>query len=181
MSRPVALTGTPGTGKSRVAAALSARYRVVEVADLARAWGVARPLGRGVEVDLERLISAFRRRAGRLPYELVVGHLAHLLPVRDVVVLRCHPEKLARRLRAARRGSAEDRRANYVAEALDLVLAEAVRPRRTVWEVDTSGRSVAHVARAVAERVRQRGPSDYGRVDWLADPRVTAHLLDRSP
>jgi adenylate kinase len=181
MPRPVALTGTPGTGKSEVAAALAPALRSVEVGALASAWGLARPLRRGVEVDLVRLQAAVRRRAAPLPYDLVVGHLAHLLPLRDVVVLRCHPEELARRLRGARRGSPAERRANYLSEALDTVLREAIGPGRRVWEVDTSGRSVAEVAREVARRVRVRGPSNYGRTDWLADPTVTAHLLDRGP
>ena len=45
-------------------------------------------------------------------------------------------------------------------------------------EVDTTGRSVEEVAREVDRLLRQGGPSRHGRVDWLADPRVTAHLLD---
>jgi adenylate kinase len=181
MGRPIALTGTPGTGKSRVAASLAPSLRSVEVGELARAWGLARPFGGGLEVDLPHLRLAVRSRTNRLPFDLVVGHLSHLLPLRDVVVLRCHPEELARRLRSARRGSAADRQANYVAEALDVVLREAVGPGRRVWEVDTTGRSVPEVARAVARRVRERGRSSYGRTDWLADPTVTAHLLDRAP
>jgi adenylate kinase len=181
MPRPVALTGTPGTGKSRVAAALAPSLRSIEVGELAMTWGFARPLGRGVEVDLPRLQEAVRRRRARLPYDLVVGHLAHLLPLRDVLVLRCQPEELARRLRSARRGSRADRQANYVSEALDTVLREAIGPGRRVWEVDTTGRTVTEVADMVTRRMRERGPSDYGQVDWLSDPSVTAHLLDPGP
>lgn len=110
---------------------------------------------------------------------MVVGHLAHLLPIPDVVVLRCHPAELARRLARARRGSPADRRENVLAEATDVVLEESVGRGRRVWEIDTTARPVRAVARAVARRLRGRGPSSYGAVDWLSDPRVTAHLLDR--
>ena len=110
--------------------------------------------------------------------DLVVGHLAHLLPVHDVIVLRCHPLELERRLRAADRGTPAERHENFVAEATDVVLREALGPRRRVWEIDTTRRPVGSVARAVAERLRRRGPPAFGKVDWLADPRVTAHLLD---
>jgi adenylate kinase len=172
---PVALTGTPGTGKSSVAAALRGRRTSLEVSEWALASHAGRRRGRGVAVDLARL-------PRRLPdVDLLVGHLAHLVPVRDVIVLRCHPIELLRRLRAARRGSDAERRANAEAEALDFVLWEALRPGRRVWEIDTSGRSVADVARAVDRAWRRRGPSRYGRTDWLRDSAVTEHLLDARP
>ena len=179
MPRPVALTGTPGTGKSSVAARLPPRWRAIEVGDLARRLGVARGRGRSVEVDLVRMRRAFEWGALGSSYEVVVGHLAHLLPVRDVIVLRCHPLELERRLAGAHRGTARSRRENAEAEATDVVLIESLRARRRVWEIDTTGRSVAAVARAVARRLAARGRSRTGTVDWLADPAVTAHLLDR--
>ncbi|MCI4338849.1 MAG: AAA family ATPase [Thermoplasmata archaeon] len=179
MTGVVALTGTPGTGKSVTAVALGAHWRTVEVADLARRWGGARSSGLGLEVDLDRLRRALRPPAALEGVDIVVGHLAHLLPIRDVVLLRCHPAELERRLRCARRGTVSERRENVLAEATDVVLFECVSSRRRIWEVDTTGRSVETVAREVVRRVRARGPSSYGTVDWLADPAVTAHLLDR--
>jgi len=109
--------------------------------------------------------------------DLVVGHLAHRLPLRDAVVLRCHPRELRARLERAGRGTPSDRAENVTAEALDLVLVEALARARRVYEIDTTGRPAAAVARAVLRRVRGRGPSAYGRVDWLADPWVQKHLL----
>ena len=176
MPARAALTGTPGTGKSTTAAELAPGLRTVEVADLALSWGLARRSGRSVTVDLEGLRDRFRRTPPSV--DLVVGHLAHLLPVRDVVVLRCHPEQLIERLARSGRGSVQGRRENYLAEALDIVLVEAVQPRRRVWEVDTTSRSPAMVARAVRRLLRVRPPSRYGQVDWLSDPKVTEHLLE---
>ena len=177
MPAPVALTGVPGTGKSTVAAHLAPGIRSVEVGDLAVTWGLARRSAGALSVDVERMRRRFRRTPPRV--DLVVGHLAHLLPVRDVIVLRCHPEELRTRLERSRRGSPRERRENYVAEALDVVLVEAVRPGRRLWEVDTTHRSPGAVAREVRRVWRLRPPSRYGRVDWLADPRVTEHLLPR--
>jgi adenylate kinase len=178
---PLALTGTPGTGKSRVARELEGTLASVEVSDLAVRLGAGRRLRNGVAVDLPRLRRALARRGAWGDAELVVGHLAHLLPVRDVIVLRCRPTELERRLVRAHRGTPRERFDNFVAEATDVILFEALAGRRRVWEVDTTGRSVAAVAREVARRVRVRGAPRYGSVRWLADARVTAHLLDRPP
>jgi adenylate kinase len=174
---PVALTGTPGTGKSRIARELRRTIPSVEVSELAIRCGAGRRLRHGVEVDLPRLRRALARPGAWGDLQLVVGHLSHLLPVRDVIVLRCRPTEL--QLRLARRGSVAERFENFVAEATDVILLEAVAEHRRIWEVDTTGRSVRSVARDVARHVRSRGRPSYGKVNWLADARVTAHLLDR--
>jgi len=176
MPAPVALTGVPGTGKSTTARRLAAGLRTLEVSDLALVWGLAHRTGETLTVDLEGMRRRYRR--DRPAVEVLVGHLSHLLPVRDVIVLRCHPGTLVDRLKRAGRGSARDRRENFLAEALDVVLAEALRPGRRVWEVDTTLRSPDEVAQIVTRTVRRRPPPRYGRVDWLADPAVTEHLLE---
>jgi len=177
MPAAVALTGVPGTGKSATAAKLAPKFRAMEVSELALAWRFARRTRGTLTVDLEGMRRRYRRDPPAV--DLVVGHLSHLLPLRDVVVLRCHPGQLIERLERAGRGSVRDRRENYVAEALDLVLAEAVRPGRHVWEVDTTSSSPNDVARRVARIVQRRPHPSYGRVDWLADPDVTEHLWER--
>lgn len=164
-----------------MAALLRAEFSVIEIGDLAVSAGLGRRRARSVLVDLSELQRRFGRLHRGCPYEVYVGHLAHLLPIRDVVVLRCNPVVLAERLRRARRGSVRDRSDNVVSEAIDLVLREAVGPGRRVWEVDTTGRSPTQVAREVRLRLRRRGRSEYGRLRWLADRRVTDYLLDAAP
>lgn len=181
--RKMALTGTPGTGKSAVARILAADWPVEEVGDLGERLGTARRIGRrpgGIRtIDLAETRKAIARGRGR-DARLWVGHLAHLLPVRDAVVLRCHPRELARRL--ARHGAhrPRDLRENLLAEATDVILVEALRLGRRVWEIDTTGRPLADVAREVGGRMRRRGSPSYGRIDWLGDPWVTEHLLEWS-
>jgi adenylate kinase len=176
--RPVALTGTPGVGKTAVARRLAPAWKAVEVADLALRADAARRIRGGVEVDLARLRRALRAPRALDGVDVLVGHLAHLLPVREAIVLRCHPRELVRRLGRARRGTATDRTENFVSEALDLVLAEAARAGVPLYEIDTTHRAVGDVARDVRRRLRRGGAPRRGIVDWLADGSVTAHLLD---
>jgi adenylate kinase len=174
----VALTGTPGTGKSAVGKRLRPARTVVEVGDLALREGVGRSFPGGIEVDLPALAHRMGP-TGSVPTDAVlVGHLAHLLPVRDAVVLRCRPDVLVRRLSTADRGTQADRRENFLAEALDVVLCEAVQLGCRVWEVDTTRRSVASVAAEVEDLLSRRPAARFGEVDWLSDRRVAAHLLD---
>jgi len=175
--RAIALTGTPGTGKSRVALLLRDRWDVEEAADLALRAGAGRRLARGTEVDIAPLSRRMRSRSLPLP-ELVVGHLAHLLPVSGAVVLRCRPDVLRARLARAGRGTRSERQSNFVAEAVDLVLREALDRGLVVWELDTTDRRPQEIAREVDRLLRERPPAKRIPVDWLADPRVTAHLLD---
>ncbi|HTT35308.1 MAG TPA: AAA family ATPase [Thermoplasmata archaeon] len=170
-----ALTGTPGTGKSTVARLLGPGIGVEEVGARALATGAGRRMGPGVEVDLGRLARSVRGTP--VPPQVVVGHLAHLLPIRRTIVLRCHPVELGRRLARARRGTAADRRANAVAEATDLILLEATRLGRSVIEIDTTRRAPASVARAIRAWVLGGRPPRTPRIDWLADPEVPAYLL----
>lgn len=160
-----------------MARALNARVRAVEVYALASERGCARKRGGTWEVDVGRLVRSLHRRPLQ-DVDLIVGHLAHFLPVRGAVVLRCQPLLLLRRLTRARRGSRRDRRENAIAEALDLVAVEVRTQGLPCYEVDTTARTVASVARSVQAIARGRIPSRPPHVDWLADPSVTAHLLD---
>jgi adenylate kinase len=178
VARRAALSGTPGTGKTTVARLLARERSTVEVGDLALRSGWGRRGTHGVEVDLRGLRRELRRRPRVFGADLVVGHLAHLLPVRDVIVLRCQPVELGRRLESSGRGDLKSRHENLLAEALNVVTAEAVARRRTVFEVDTTGRTPARVAREVSDWLAGERRPQWGRVDWLRDPAVTEHLLD---
>ena len=175
--RWVALTGTPGTGKTSASTQLPASIEVVEVSALALRLGVGRLQKNGsVVVDLRRFRRAFQTYARAHSRGVIVGHLAHFLPVSYIIVLRCHPRELARRLRQARR-SAKDVAANVLSETLDLVLVEALATGLPVREVDTTDLTVPAVAQVVAGLIHRRPAARYGAVNWLADRRVTEELL----
>jgi adenylate kinase len=174
----IALTGTPGTGKTAVARILrSMGEEVLDLNDAAQGFGLLGPYDRRRrtrEVDLKglrRLVGRLHPGKGRLFLE---GHYAHLLPVERAVVLRCAPATLRRRL--SRRGYPRSKvRENTLAEALDEITIEAVARlgKSRVCEIETTKQSVRNVAAIIRRMARScfRGAKKYrpGRIDFSDD------------
>lgn len=162
----VALTGTPGVGKTTVAAVAAGNgWTVVDVKAWARQAGCVvayDEADQAVVIDVDRL--AERMPDGdRLVFE---GHLSHLLPVDQAWVVRCDPAVLRPRLEA--RGYAPAKVAeNLEAEALDLLLSEALDHCPRVLQRDGTRRTPQQLFQAFAE-ASPGGPKedDLEAVDW---------------
>ncbi len=177
----VALSGTPGTGKTTISNLVADRLGI----DVVHLNDAIREAGLFSERDVERdslvadldAVEAWLDdyRASALPGDsdgdaglLVESHLAHLLDADRVVVLRCHPEALKPRLRD--RGEPEASVAeNAESEALDQILAAAVDRHGgdAVWEIDTTDRAPEAVADDVAAAVEGSVDPRTGVVDFI--------------
>lgn len=165
----VAVSGTPGTGKSTLAETLGRKgHRVVDVGDFAKEMGIVSGRDakrRSLEVDVEELDLALRKE---LPSGAVflVGHLSHLLTVDLIIVLRCNPSVLRDRLKK-RRWSARKIQENIEAEACDVILIEALERSKDVCEIDTTDLSLEEVAAAVDDILAgKREKYAFGNIDW---------------
>ena len=162
----VALTGTPGTGKTTVAGRLDSHLRVVDLGALIEAEHLDTghdPVRNTAVVDMAALTTATEG----LDDVILESHLSHHLPVDRVVVLRCEPTVLEGRLRE--RGATERSvRENAESEALDLILAEAVAQhgREAVYEVDTTDREIAAVVSDVEAAITGTVEPSAGTVDF---------------
>jgi adenylate kinase len=97
---------------------------------------------------------------------ILVGHLSHLLPVDLVIVLRCRPSVLEARLRGRDWPEAKVRE-NLEAEALDVILVEAVESDAETVEIDTTEMTAAQVADAVENILTgEREKYAVGNIDW---------------
>lgn len=160
----IALTGTPGTGKTAVAEELKKRgYKVVSVVEFARIHNcILDEDEEGVVVDVERL-AKFRFDG------IVEGHLSHLISPDLVIVLRCNPLVLRERL-AGRGWDEEKIMENVEAELLDVILVEALGECKNVYEIDTTHMSVVEVAGIVEEIVAgEKEKYEPGKIDWLSE------------
>lgn len=160
----VGLTGTPGTGKSSVAAELERRgHRVVHLVDTVQPYILEEDRARQtMVVDTDRWVAEFEPVDG-----IIEGHLAHLLPCDLVVVLRCRPDVLRRRLEVRGYPGAKIAE-NVEAEALDVILIETLdeHPAEHVLEVDTTDLSIEDCAGLVERFISGELPPSCGSIDW---------------
>jgi adenylate kinase len=160
------ITGTPGTGKSMVGDELSRRgHTVVHLTDTVGPY----VSGNDEERDA-RIIDTDRWAAEFVPVDgFVEGHIAHLLPCDRIVVLRCRPDELKKRL-ARRKYHEEKVRENADAEALDVCLIETVEEYEPsqILELDTTGHDVPYCADTIERFVKGEIPAGFGTIDWSA-------------
>jgi len=160
----IALTGTPGTGKSTVAQHVDDGFQIVDINALIKdSYNLGVDEQRSsVIADIDRLSKHVRHMQGNV---LLEGHVAHLLPVDKVIVLRTYPELLRNRLE--QRGWSERKiMENLEAEALDIILVEALDACDAVYEIDTSGKTPEHVAESVREIIAGTDKYPPGMIDF---------------
>jgi adenylate kinase len=162
----IAVTGTPGVGKTS-ACSLVRRLPVYHVNDLVELLGISNGYDRKrktKEVDVKKLAKAIDQ--GIKGDMILEGHFSHMLNVDLAIVLRCSPKVLEKRLK--KKGWSEKKiKENVEAEAVDVVLVEALENVPDVCEIDTTDLTDKQVARAITNIVAgERQKYRVGNVDW---------------
>jgi len=171
----VAVTGTPGTGKTTATELLESRLEADSDLDL-EVIHLNEVLEREelyTEVDADRgsKVADLEALAGWLEGRddvVIDSHLAHHVDADRVAVLRCRPADLEERL--LERGETEAKaRENAESEALDVILAEAVEEHglESVYEIDTTDRDPEAVADALETVVAGEREPSAGEVDFV--------------
>jgi len=163
----VAVTGTPGVGKTTATGRLATDLEVVHLTDVIREEGLTQ--GRDDErdtlvADVDAVASWLAGREN-IVFE---SHLAHHFAADRVVVLRCHPEEIETRLKTRDEPPATVEE-NAESEALDVVLSEAVAEHgeESVYEIDTTDRSPDAVATAIEAVIAGERDPAAGTVSFL--------------
>ncbi len=175
--RVIAVSGTPGTGKTEFAKKLVGKLgaELIDLNTLIERSGIYEFDEEGTRVtDPEVLSREFARMAKDISGQLVVeGLLAHLLPkekLTHVVVLRAKPNVLEKRLKE-RGYSGKKLRDNLEAEALDIILWEAVQAHGEdrVYEIDTTELATEKAVNLFQDALKRKVSLRPGKVDWLED------------
>jgi len=171
----IALTGTPGTGKTSVANILKRALPDFNVVHL-NEFLIDKKLYEGRDekrdsymVDVDRLRKEVKRYFKSKEDLIFEGHLSHYLDADLVIVLRTNPKILKKRLES-KGYSKEKVRENVEAEALDVILIESLEIHEgKVREINTTNISVLDAAGKVKDIIIGRGDYEPGKIDWSED------------
>ncbi len=163
----IAITGTPGVGKSVVAKKLS-KLIGYESLDLNKIIKKEK-LYSGYDSKRKSYVVDIRKLKSRLIMgndTIIDGHLAHFLKADKVFVLRCAPKVLIRRL-AKKKWNKAKVEENLEAELIGVIATEARERYKKVYDVDTTRKSPAAVARLIAKIIKGSAKGYRKIIDWI--------------
>ena len=167
----VALSGTPGTGKSTVAHKLREMgFDVLDLKDLANGLNLFEGYDKARKsriYDLEAVSNYISRINEKGGIVILEGLIAHLLPVDIAIVLRCRTPILEKRL-VGKGYTKEKIRENLEAEALNIISQES-HDETDTYEIDTTNMNVKEVADSVELIIKGSGSKYKKRIDFLKD------------
>ena len=156
----IAITGTPGTGKTEVAKALAKRLgwwcvslnELAEEEDLYRGYDEERMCK---IVDLERMREEVNILAVSHKNLIIESHYAHEMPSDIVFVLRTDPEVLRKRM--VKKGFWTEKIAeNLEAEMMNVIRDEALALKKNVYEIDTTRTTPEKVAGKIESIIKNQ-------------------------
>ena len=175
----VALTGTPGTGKSSVATLLQKQgYTIVRLHQFARENicidGIDTKRNSQL-IDVDKLNSSIKKTFTTDTLVFFEGHLGHLLKTIDkVIILRCHPKELKKRL-MKKKWSNKKIKENVDAETIDVILCEAaeLHSKENIFEIDTTKKTIGEVTAIIINIVKKNFQTTktytIGQIDWTEE------------
>ena len=164
----VAITGTPGTGKTSITEHLSSLgYHTISLDKILTEQGLMGEYDNYYDSHIIDIGLLKNVKVGMESLTFVEGHLSHYLPCDLIIVLRCNPKIIENRLRA-RGYSANKISQNVESEVIDQILVESIETDSPTFEIDCSDKTIAEVGEAVIQIIN--GDVDDhlpGKVNWL--------------
>jgi adenylate kinase len=168
----IALTGTPGTGKTSVSKELNnMNYDVLHLSTIIDEAVVGYDDERDCKIIDEGILDKYLLTITEKDILIVEGHLSHLLSVDGVIILRCHPKELQKRL-SKKQWHNRKIKENLEAEALDIILDKTLQKHHKVWEIDTTGKTKTQIIQEINNILQTFPQSRYGAIcwnDWLVE------------
>ncbi|MFA6328329.1 MAG: AAA family ATPase [Candidatus Micrarchaeia archaeon] len=168
------ITGVPGTGKTTLAHSICKKSgaSLLEINELAELLGLYSHTDESDGAKVVKLPALSRELAEAIKSEkksiVAEGHLGceMKLPVQKVLVLRCDPKELRQRL-SPRSYSPSKLSQNALSEALDYCTVQSEKNfgARKVWEIDTTGKTLAQVQKE-AEAIISGKTKKHARVSF---------------
>jgi len=163
----IAITGTPGTGKTATAKRLARLLNFNCV-------------GLNKLIKQKKLYSSFDKKRKSYVVDvkkfnklkikddsIVDSHLSHFLKSVNVIfVLRCAPSALEKRL-AKKKWNKDKIQENVEAELIGIVASEARQMHKKVYDIDTTRKNPSAVALLIAKVVKGSVKGNGKIIDWI--------------
>lgn len=182
----VAISGVGGTGKTSAAELLvkmlnkniksrKQKYKLVvmnRLAARAKAYVGYDKARKSKIVSIKKLKVQVKKLSKKYENMVLEGHFAHLFPADIVVVLRCEPGVLERRLRRKYKWPTKITE-NVEAEMINVITEESLplHSPGTIFEIDTTKRTARQTARTIEKIINNKGEERVkhiaGKIDWL--------------
>ncbi len=173
----MAITGTPGVGKSTVSKLLVERlnklyedkFEYLNITDVVKENNLYVEKDEDMDsyvVDFQKLNDYIYNILKPKSKNIIIdGHISHLLDVDYIIVLRCNPEIILSRL-TERNYDKNKIKENVEAELLDVCLVESLENSNKVYEIDTTNRTLESIVDEIIEALNHKKVK-YGIVSWL--------------
>ena len=171
----IAISGTPGVGKTSVAKGLK---RIISANFISlHSILVRKKINYGYDaerktriVSIKDLKKAIKKLIKKDKINIIEGHLAHLLDADLIIILRCMPDVLEKRMKK-KRWSKNKITENLHSEILDSITIEALEnnKRNKVLEIDTTGKTASETAKIIKKILNNYSHQKKyaaGMIDW---------------
>ena len=168
----VAVTGTPGCGKTTISKVVS-RKTGLDLIDLNRAIKLNK-LYSGYDrknkayiADMRKIRNFVRNKTKNGGW-IIDSHLSHFLDADIVIVLRCKPNELEKRLK--KKGwSYRKINENFEAELINLIAWESRQRHKKVYDIDTTKVSPEKIASIIVKVLKGHKNIDKYRkmINWI--------------
>jgi len=157
----IAITGTPGTGKTTLCEALSESFSVLSLQELAEQYGCLGTVDAADDsapLDIHLLAEKWHDDGEGITF--IDGHLSHFLEVDAIIVLRCNPVQLKQRLES-RAYSPTKIAANVEWELLSGTWSELLEfeIEAPILELDSTSLTIEEMQSQIVEWLENQCPS----------------------